>query len=128
MAHSSSYVMTCPDSWTTSSTKVATQRSSVKQVGERTKPAEELAAEEQQRLERLEAQRLKRLRGTSGDDLGEGGSASEEEDGLTGLGGFAARRAKRRKREAQGQLLSDSSHWFILSDTCHSCFLSLVST
>ncbi|DBA90017.1 TPA: hypothetical protein ACH3X2_004286 [Trebouxia sp. C0005] len=70
-------------------------------VGERTKTAEELAAEEQQRLERLEAQRLKRLRGTSGDDLGEGASTSEEEDGLTGLGGFAARRAKRRRREAQ---------------------------
>ncbi|DBA84060.1 TPA: hypothetical protein ACH3X1_006541 [Trebouxia sp. C0004] len=70
-------------------------------VGEKTKTVEELAAEEQQRLERLEAQRLKRLRGTSGDDLGEGASASEEEDGLTGLGGFAARRAKRKRREAQ---------------------------
>ena len=120
--------MACPDLWNRCSAKVASQQTCVKQVGERTKPAEELAAEEQQRLERLEAQRLKRLRGTSGDDLGEGGSGSEEEDGLTGLGGFAARRAKRRKREAQGQLLSDSSHWFSLSDTCRSCFLSLVST
>lgn len=68
-------------------------------MGDRTKTAEELAAEEEQRLQRLEAQRLKRLRGPSGDDLGEEGSASEEEDDL---GGFAARRAKRRKREAAG--------------------------
>ena len=72
------------------------------QVGERTKTAEELAAEEEQRLQRLEAQRLKRLRGSSGDNLGEVGSASEEDD-LTGLGGFAARRAKRMKREAAGK-------------------------
>ena len=72
------------------------------QVGDRTKTAEELAAEEEQRLQRLEAQRLKRLRGPSGDDLGEEGSASEEEDDAAGLGGFARRRAKRRKREAAG--------------------------
>ena len=72
------------------------------QVGDRTKTAEELAAEEEQQLQRLEAQRLKRLRGPSGDDLGEEGSASEEEDSTAGLGGFAARRAKRRKQEAAG--------------------------
>lgn len=75
------------------------------QVGERSKTAAELAAEEQQRLQRLETQRLKRLRGRSGDDLGEGASDSEEQDVLTGLGGFAARRAKRRRKEAQGWLL-----------------------
>lgn len=71
-------------------------------MGERTKTAEELAAEEEQRLQRLEAQRLKRLRGPSGDDLGDGGSGSEKDGDTAGLSGFAARRAKRRKREAAG--------------------------
>lgn len=70
------------------------------QVGDRTKTAEELAAEEEQWLQRLEAQRLKRLKGLSRDDLGEEGSASEEEDDTAVLGGLAARRAKQRKREA----------------------------
>ena len=73
--------------------------------------AEELAAEEQQRLQRLEAQRLKRLRGPSGDDLGDDGESEAEGDDTAGLGGFARRRAKRRKREAQGQ------HLAILSTT-----------
>ena len=66
---------------------------------------EELAAEEQQRLQRLEAQRLKRLRGPSGDDVGDEDESGAEGDDTVGLGGFAGRRAKRRKREAQGELL-----------------------
>lgn len=75
------------------------------QVSDRTMTVEELAAEEQQRLQRLEAQRLKRLRGPSGDDLGDDEESGAEGDDTIGLGGFAGRRAKRRKREAKGKLL-----------------------
>ena len=92
-------------------------------MGDRTKTAEELAAEEEEQLRRLEAQRLKRLRGPSGDDLGEEGSASDEEDGAAGLGGFAARRAKRRKREAAGaQTVTLLPHL-----TPHTCSINILS-
>ena len=74
------------------------------QVSDRTMTVEELAAEEQQRLQRLEAQRLKRLRGPSGDELGDEDESGAEGDDTIGLEGFAGRRAKRRKREAQGKL------------------------
>ena len=72
------------------------------QPSERTKTAEELAAEEQQRLERLESQRVKRMRGASGDALGD--SSASEEDVAAPAGGFAGRRAKRRKMAAEGML------------------------
>ena len=71
------------------------------QPSDRSKTAEELAAEEQLRLERLEAQRLKRMRGASGDALDDGGLSGDEGADLP-AGGFAARRAKRRRQDAEG--------------------------
>ena len=74
------------------------------QPSDRSRTAEELAAEEQLRLERLEAQRLKRMRGASGDALDDDG-VSEGEGADLPAGGFAARRAKRRRQDAEGVVM-----------------------